>query len=70
MAFSAMAASLPSAEPLVFPLLSLRAARHARSGVTAEAGVWAEALAVDTKGASMIVATEEQPTTAGGWAAA
>ncbi len=43
---------------------------HARSGVAAEAGVWAEALAVDTQGASMIVATEEQPTSAGGWAAA
>jgi hypothetical protein len=38
--------------------------------VSAEAGVWAEALAVDTIGASMIVATEEQPTTAGAWAAA
>ncbi len=43
---------------------------HARSGVAAEAGVWAEALAVDTQGASMIVATEDQPTSAGGWAAA
>ncbi len=43
---------------------------HARSEVAAEAGVWAEALAVDTQGASMIVAAEEQPTTAGGWAAA
>ncbi len=42
---------------------------HARSGVAAEAGVWADALAVDTHGALMIVATEEQPTTAGGWAA-
>ena len=43
---------------------------HARSGVAAEAGVWVEALAVDTQGASMIVATEEQPTNAGGWVAA
>ena len=43
---------------------------HARSGVAAEAGVWTEALAVEPKGASVIVATEEQPTTAGGWAAA
>lgn len=43
---------------------------HARSGVAAEAGVWVEASAVDTQDASMIVATEEQPTNPGDWAAA
>ena len=40
---------------------------HGRSGVAIEAGIWAEGSAVATAGASMIRATEEQPTSADGW---
>jgi hypothetical protein len=40
---------------------------HARSGVAIQAAVWEEASAVSSSGAAMIVATEEQPTSAAGW---